>query len=247
MLDLRAVANTAAWMYIYKHLLFQSFEWTFFPTLHDPRLNPVLWTIPYEIGCYVLFAGLAFLLRRWWVAVLVVVLALAFVLRGYGVGASDPSSNHSNANWLLFGAIFGVGALYSAVPWLLSWKACAASIAVGALAYVTGSQMAALVIVIPAVAIQVGVRSWPVLRQAGRYGDFSYGVYLWGWPVQQLVASTLGVQAGFWTLFAVTVPCVLGLAALSWHVVEKRALEAKPSSTAVWPHWATLELQNTRP
>lgn len=241
--DPRPLATTAAWMFVYKHVFFQGFDWSFFPTLHDPRLNPPLWTIPYEIGCYVVFAGLAFLLRRWWVATLTVALVVALLWKGFGVGASDPSSMSSNANWLQFGAFFAVGAMYSALPRFLGWKTLVALLGVGALAYVTGSQVVGLVIVIPALVIHIGMQSWPVLRQAGRFGDFSYGVYLWGWPVQQIWASTLGVQVGFWTLLAVSLPSVFSLAALSWHLVEKRALSAKPSSIAAWPRWATLELR----
>jgi peptidoglycan/LPS O-acetylase OafA/YrhL len=237
------LATTAAWRFVIRRLALQSFEWSFFPTLHDPRLNPPLWTIPFELGCYVAFAALAVVLRRWWVAALCLGLVVAFVLKGFGAAVADPSSLTENADWMLFGAFFAVGALYSAVPALRTWKALAASIGLGVFAYIAGSQFVGLVIAIPAVAIQVGIRSWPVLRRAGRFGDLSYGVYLWGWPVQQVVASTLGVQVGFWTLLTISLPCVLGLAALSWHLVEKRALSMKPSSAAVWPRWATLELK----
>ncbi len=55
--------------------------------------------------------------------------------------------------------------------------------------------------------------------------DYSYGTYLYGFPVQQ-AAIALGVRDP-WTLLAIAVPASLALAALSWHLVEKKALALK--------------------
>lgn len=55
-------------------------------------------------------------------------------------------------------------------------------------------------------------------------GDYSYGLYLYGYPLQQTVAS-LGSQYRHWYLnFAMAYPLALGCAVFSWWVVEKRAL-----------------------
>ena len=54
--------------------------------------------------------------------------------------------------------------------------------------------------------------------------DYSYGVYLYAWPVQLLVLQALGSAASWWTA---TLPCLaasLALAMLSWHFVERPAL-----------------------
>jgi peptidoglycan/LPS O-acetylase OafA/YrhL len=61
--------------------------------------------------------------------------------------------------------------------------------------------------------------------------------------VQQVVATHLGVQAGIWRLLLVSLIVVTLLAALSWHLVEKRALAAKPSSSTAWPRSLTLVLK----
>ncbi len=114
---------------------------------------------------------------------------------------------------------------------------------IGIVAYVCGSEMLGLAFAIPAVSIFIGASAWPVVRSIGRFGDFSYGVYLWGWPVQQVVLSALGTQLGVWALLAITLPALLTVAALSWHLIERRALAAKPSRSSAWPRWATLELR----
>lgn len=226
--DSRPLAHTAAWMYVFKHAFFQPFDWDFFPRIHDARLNPPLWTIAFEIGCYVLFACAAAVFRKYWPAALALVLACVLGVFGFGMRSFDPSNVSGDLNWVWFGSFFAMGAIWSRFTVLRSVKACISTVGLGVLAYLSGSEMIGLALAIPALSIFIGTRCWPMVSRAGRFGDFSYGIYLWGWPVQWIVASALGVQVGIWTLLAVSVPAILVVAALSWHLVERRALAAKP-------------------
>ncbi len=65
-------------------------------------------------------------------------------------------------------------------------------------------------------------RLGPVAR-VGRYGDFSYGVYLWGWPVQQLVQTTLAPNDWLGNL-VFAAPGIAIAAVLSWRLVERPML-----------------------
>ena len=62
---------------------------------------------------------------------------------------------------------------------------------------------------------------------AARFGDLSYGLYIYGWPVEQLVLY-LRPDAGWRELFAIALPVTAIVAFCSWHLVEKRALKLKP-------------------
>lgn len=241
--DPRPLAVTGAWMFVFKHLQFLPFEWDFFYRLHDPRLNPSIWTIPFEAGCYVAFAVVAILARKWWALALATVGGVAFAAWGVGMRSFDPSEAPTLTDCALFGALFAFGAVLHGLPQLRKAKASAALLLLGAVAFLAGSQVIGLALLIPTVAILVGASSWPVFRQAARFGDLSYGIYLWGWPVQQVVATRMGVDAGFWRLLSVSLPLVVLLALVSWHVVEKRALSAKPGRATVWPLWARLKLR----
>lgn len=57
-------------------------------------------------------------------------------------------------------------------------------------------------------------------------GDYSYGVYLYGWPAQQLVAHTFPHFSGAQNCLMASAIALL-CAIASWHLVEKRALLLK--------------------
>lgn len=59
-----------------------------------------------------------------------------------------------------------------------------------------------------------------------KWGDYSYGVYLYGWPVQQFVAWAFPNFSGAQNcIMSITIALVCGVA--SWHLVEKKALRLK--------------------
>jgi peptidoglycan/LPS O-acetylase OafA/YrhL len=57
-------------------------------------------------------------------------------------------------------------------------------------------------------------------------GDISYGVYLYGWPVQQTLQALFPAVSG-WAMLPVALAVTCSLAALSWLYVEKPALALK--------------------
>jgi peptidoglycan/LPS O-acetylase OafA/YrhL len=65
---------------------------------------------------------------------------------------------------------------------------------------------------------------------AARFGDLSYGIYIYGWPVEQGVIWLLGGRAVWWQVFLLALPMAAALAFLSWHLVESPALRLKPKT-----------------
>ena len=59
---------------------------------------------------------------------------------------------------------------------------------------------------------------------AAVHGDFSYGVYLYSFPIQQLIMFAFGHPVSPWLLFALAVPSSLVVGAISWYAVERRFL-----------------------
>jgi peptidoglycan/LPS O-acetylase OafA/YrhL len=71
-------------------------------------------------------------------------------------------------------------------------------------------------------------RRLPVIP-AARLGDLSYGLYIYGWPVEAAAIWLLGGRAAWWQVFLLALPPAAALAFLSWHLVERPALSLKPT------------------
>jgi peptidoglycan/LPS O-acetylase OafA/YrhL len=64
------------------------------------------------------------------------------------------------------------------------------------------------------------------VRKYNQLGDYSYGVYIYAFPVQQAVAALdPGITVPQMILFSATITILL--ATLSWHLLEKRCLSLK--------------------
>lgn len=71
----------------------------------------------------------------------------------------------------------------------------------------------------------------PPIR-AARFGDLSYGLYIYGWPIEQCVVYARGGHIAWWALFLIAVAITVPTAFLSWHLVEKRCRWRRPATGA---------------
>jgi peptidoglycan/LPS O-acetylase OafA/YrhL len=85
-----------------------------------------------------------------------------------------------------------------------------------------------LYVVAPYAILSFALSPHPIFSRVGRWGDFSYGLYLYGFPVQQTVNFFSGRPLSALENTMISLPIALGLAVASWYIVEKRALTLKP-------------------
>ena len=64
-------------------------------------------------------------------------------------------------------------------------------------------------------------------NKTGKRGDFTYGMYIFAFPVQQILIAVNAASNNPYILFAETFLIVLPLAILSWHFIEKKFLALK--------------------
>ena len=88
--------------------------------------------------------------------------------------------------------------------------------------------MALAMLVLPYAVLSFGLARSPVLGWAGGRADVSYGVYLWGAPVQQMLISVFGPAMHPLLLIATALPITLVVAYGSWRLIERPALQFKP-------------------
>lgn len=76
----------------------------------------------------------------------------------------------------------------------------------------------------------------------GKYGDCSYGMYIYAFPVQQLFSSLYPNQM-WWENLGASFPVTLLLAIFSWKLVEKPCLALK-NRRALLPAAKSSSLEN---
>ena len=202
--------------------------------------NWTLWTIPYELTCYVIAALLVPMLRgrrRWllplaafaWFHFSVALNELQLTETSMGRFLKDYIfTDQGDALFTCFLLGFGAYAFRHRIPYS---RGAAAGITVLLLVLAaTGWGRGSIEpLVWPAVtylAVFIGASRLPRLPLLGR-GDYSYGIYLYGVPVQQSVRAAFpSVESGVVLLvlvFAILIP----LAMASWHFVESPMLRLR--------------------
>lgn len=80
---------------------------------------------------------------------------------------------------------------------------------------------------IPLAAISFAFLPVPDIHKAGIFGDSSYGIYIYGFLVQQTLVFLTNTEIGLFSMmfFAWAISIAPGL--ITWHLVEKRVMPFK--------------------
>ena len=192
-------------------------------------VNGVLWTLGLEFACYLLIAAAGVLARRLRTPSVRVLLMSIFTAVAFGCTLIPtlPSAltwlSSAGAIWVFF----AIGALARELIHVrffqLRWAfvATVAWLALGA-AWPGGGWLFS-VLLLPYISLAVALRPISGVRSAARFGDVSYGTYLWGFLVQQVVME-MAPGLAFGANLALVITSTVLISLLSWHLVERRAL-----------------------
>ncbi len=194
------------------------------PFPHD--VNGSLWTLPIELRLYValLLAGVTGLLVRRvaWLAAVLAMLAL-FVMRPdwFPLAPNDGVVRE-------LALLFALGSLACVWRDAIPLSLAALSVVIALIAWNPGG-LARAALFAPLLTYAVLVLGyhprlqWPWFR---RTGDYSYGVYVYSFPLQQTLMQRLPElePAG---LFLLSLPLSILVAFISWHALEQPALRLK--------------------
>lgn len=193
-------------------------------------VNGQLWTLPFELACYILLAGIALLKifkHR--------MLLLAFMAGLYGLqvlkmfmeiyhpsGEAATGGFHGRTLLMVFTAGLFIYRFRDKIPFSARLFVVASVISLLLLAVPPhGDRFVALPIAY--MTAYLGLLN-PRKNKIVLSGDYSYGMFLYGFPIQQAVAS-MGPQMHEWYInLAISLPCATVFAVFSWWVIEKPAL-----------------------
>lgn len=209
--------------------------------IYPHAVNGSLWSLPAEIAMYFLvlacgvatmwFPRRAFVLV--WGGLTAIILAVHASVFVFGVSTFRPMVVYATS----------VQAVIEVAPYFMLGGCIAlagrrlplrARVAVGLLAIgmvLARSPWPVEPLLVPVTAyavIALGTASFPVINQTGRFGDISYGVYLWGFPVAQTLSWRFGHDLSLGVHMALTILLTYGVALASWHLIERPALAFKP-------------------
>lgn len=188
-------------------------------------VNGSLWTLRYEVMMYamVVLLGVAGLLR----------LPAALALTALGIAAVGceqlltPLGDIGEWAWLL--GFFASGMALYFLRGRIAFRGRYALLALAALALF--AWLGRFIMLFPLAGAYLVI--WFALRHDrwldySRYaGDLSYGLYIYGWPAEQLVMWLSGGHARWWQVFLGSLLIALPAAWLSWHAIEKWALRRR--------------------
>ena len=206
-----------------------------FSRIGIPGVNRSLWTIFYEFHFYCLVAllGICGLLRRraWWAACTAVLLT-GFVFPSLLLRLPLEPLHYVIGfprDFFRLGLTFFVGGCFYLFRQEVPYRPALASVAVAVLVTVrlvaNGRLELALILAGGYLLFYLNHLSLPSLNWMRRFPDISYGMYLYGWPVEALLITWLGKTP--WLIFALaTVACVV-LGWLRWHFVERPCLRLR--------------------
>lgn len=222
------LADPATWRYIWKNLAFSvEMVWTLPGVfVHNPLPNTVngsLWTLVVEARVYVwlaLFGLLGLLDRRerffYAAALLAAALYAPFAL------PMMPMDE-----FLRLGGFFLAGSAFYRFRDVIPFHGAIAPLLIVATVLARGSDwfmpLYGLGLCYGVFWFAYGPR---FLLGFNRLGDYSYGVYLWGFPIQQVVAMLLPVPTPT-RITLIALPCAIVAGVLSWHLIEKPMLRFK--------------------
>ncbi len=214
----------------------------------DVGMNGSLWTIPFEVRMYAILAIVGALLY-WWPRLLnikaaqIVILTIALLANiglmmiAYApVDVSTKMLASVELSYWRFLAMFFLGAAFyilrNRIPLsIIIFLILCAIIYWSKTVFFedTGNNclfFGAYSLTLPYLVLYLAYLPNRFLQGFNRIGDYSYGIYLYAFPIQRLT-EYWGLANTPVTWFLYSLPLTILLAAFSWHVIEKPALRLK--------------------
>ena len=185
------------------------------------EVNVSLWTLKYEIMAYFVLAFLCSIgmleKRVVWVWSALAIAVFLYVSYFTTLRAEIPFLMHS----FRFGFAFLIGVLLYTYRHQIPLNIIGVFLVIGFAAYTnSGPYMEPFrIVALTYTAVWFGSHKSYLLGFYNRFGDYSYGIFVFHWPIAQLVLQT-NPSISYGDLLTIVLPLTLTFAVLSWHTIE---------------------------
>ncbi|WP_119256889.1 acyltransferase family protein [Shinella zoogloeoides] len=231
------LTDGSVWSFLRRNTMLMSIQYdlpgVFKDNVYPGAVNGSLWSLRVEIRMYMLFGVIVFLarLRPEWMRHLKYLLMVLFVVAYFGAilppllpeGVLTPKTN-----WI-YGYYFAAGAV------LLCWEHVIPRNLIVAVVLFIASLFTvntpfldpAMRLTLPYLVYCFAFSQATALKRLRGAPDISYGIYIYGFPVQQSLSALFADRFGLLPLTTASLAITVVLASLSWKLVEKPALTRK--------------------
>lgn len=199
--------------------------------------NSSLWTLIFELGCYFAVAalGMAGLANRRWVSPAILALAVIGEALSPPIRLGEPFMGQFAAVSSRFAVMFAAGALL--YQWRDKIPARWSLVALSAVVVALGGTLLPHYRLLGGIPLAYAIIASGALLKNKRLRlrtDLSYGVYIYAFPIQQLLVISWPDRPNPVVHAIVATFVTLPVAALSWFLVEKPSMSLKSRLLKKW-------------
>jgi peptidoglycan/LPS O-acetylase OafA/YrhL len=222
------------WTYFFRVIgIFSMFKMSdslpgvFTNNIYPIAVNGSLWTLPIEATMYVILFLIGFiglLKKKSIIPISIASMVLLYIFSSYTPILSNYLMSFLNlATYFFIGIVFYIYrehirfdykiAVFLLSIWLISFK----SPLYQYISYITISY----------IVFYIAFLKIDKLNNFGAHGDFSYGLYIYGCPIQQTIVYVSNGNLTIISMFSLSMILTFVMAFLSWHLIENKALKLK--------------------
>ncbi len=212
---------------------------------HNPKpdiINWQLWTVPWELACYLTLTALilAGLKRNRYIILvgigLVAAVAITKTVLSHGAGFSPLAGHIWGLDLVLYFLCGVAGYLFrDKLPWSPVFGVASIIASALLLKFAPGGQYLALPLLVYAT-LFLGLSN-PKRLSFMVMADFSYGIYLYGYAVQQFIAWAFPSTHVWYLNGLISLPVATLIGMGSWYLVEKPAMKLRDKLKQIEAWW----------